>query len=291
MKFSFLLCTLNRKVLAINAIKSILNQTYDNYEIIVVDQSSENSKDEYEKMDNRIIYIHSEKTGLSYNRDIGIDISTGDYICLMDDDATYASDNLMSIKKVIDAKKTDIICGMMLDPVSKEISLHGMKKDSLIITQNNIMEYCSSPSLVINSKYAKELKFDDNFGVGRRWGCAEEVDLVLRALYKGAIAYYDPSIIVYHPSVDKRSLKVEKAAAYSLGYGACCAKHYIKYGNIEMRKYYRVAIVKHVAAYLLYLISNDSKMKEMYRVNLRNKHLGYKEYCMYIREEAESNEW
>lgn len=290
MKFSFLLCTLNRKVLAINAIKSILNQTYDNYEIIVVDQSSENSKDEYEIIDKRIIYIHSEKRGLSYNRNIGIDISTGDYICLMDDDATYAPNNLINIKKTIDAKNADIVCGMMLDPISKEISLHGMKKNSLIIKQNNIMEYCSSPSLVISSKYAKQLKFDDDFGVGRRWGCAEEVDLVLRALYKGAIAYYDPSIIVFHPSVNKKSLKVEKAAAYSLGYGACCAKHYIKYGNTEMRKYYRVAIIKHVAAYLFYFISHDSKMKEMYQVNLKNKHLGYREYCMYIGKGTESNE-
>ena len=54
MKFSFLLCTLDRKELAINAIKSILNQTYDDYEIIVVDQSSDNSKDEYERIDHRI---------------------------------------------------------------------------------------------------------------------------------------------------------------------------------------------------------------------------------------------
>lgn len=290
MKFSFLLCTLDRKELAINAIKSILNQTYDDYEIIVVDQSSDNSKDEYERIDHRIIYFHSEKKGLSYNRNIGIDMSTGDYICLMDDDATYTPDNLINIKKVVESRNADIICGMMLDPVSKEISLHGMTKNSLVIKQNNIMEYCSSPSLVINSKYAKELKFDDNFGVGRRWGCAEEVDFVLRAMYKGAIAYYDPSIIVYHPSVDKKSLKIEKAAAYSLGYGACCAKHYIGYGNKEMRKYYRVALIKHIVAYLLYFISNNSKMKEMYRINLKNKRLGYKEYCKYIREEAGKNE-
>ena len=69
---------------------SVIRQTYKNLEIIIVnDGSTDNSGkmcDEYAKLDNRIIVIHKDNGGLSQARNIGIEKSTGEYICFIDSD-------------------------------------------------------------------------------------------------------------------------------------------------------------------------------------------------------------
>ncbi len=71
-------------------IDSIINQTYSNLEIILVDDgSSDNSGficDEYAKRDGRIIVIHKQNGGLSDARNAGIAACTGDYIAFVDSD-------------------------------------------------------------------------------------------------------------------------------------------------------------------------------------------------------------
>ena len=71
-------------------IESILNQTYNNIEIILVDDGSpDNSKciaDGYAEKDQRIKVIHKQNQGVSVARNIGIDASSGDYVCFVDGD-------------------------------------------------------------------------------------------------------------------------------------------------------------------------------------------------------------
>lgn len=71
-------------------IKSIVNQTYKNLEIILVDDgSSDNSPhicDEWAKKDNRIKVIHKENSGVSAARNVGLDKAAGEYIGFIDSD-------------------------------------------------------------------------------------------------------------------------------------------------------------------------------------------------------------
>lgn len=69
---------------------SIVNQTYANLEIILVDDGSPDGCpqicDEYAAKDNRIVVIHKENGGLSDARNTGLDICKGDYISFVDSD-------------------------------------------------------------------------------------------------------------------------------------------------------------------------------------------------------------
>ena len=69
---------------------SVINQTYKNLEIILVDDGSTDNSgkicDEYAKNDKRIIVIHKENGGVSVARNIGLDICTGDYVNFIDSD-------------------------------------------------------------------------------------------------------------------------------------------------------------------------------------------------------------
>ena len=96
-------------------INSIINQTYKNLEIILVDDGSPdncgNICDEYAKKDNRIIVIHKENGGLSDARNTGIEVSKGKYITFIDSD-DYISDNYVSfLYNLIIEYKADISIG------------------------------------------------------------------------------------------------------------------------------------------------------------------------------------
>ena len=69
---------------------SLINQTYKNLEIIVInDGSTDNSGEicqEYAQKDNRIIYIEQENGGLSDARNTGLERMTGSYVTFVDSD-------------------------------------------------------------------------------------------------------------------------------------------------------------------------------------------------------------
>lgn len=71
-------------------VESIQNQTYQNMEIILVDDGSPDQCpaicDMYARMDSRVQTIHKENGGLSDARNAGIEIARGDYLCFVDSD-------------------------------------------------------------------------------------------------------------------------------------------------------------------------------------------------------------
>ncbi len=87
-------------------IDSVLNQTYKNLEIIIInDGSTDNSEQickDYQKKDKRIKYFQKENTGVSDTRNKGIELSKGKYICFVDSDdilnKTYIEDFIDCIK-------------------------------------------------------------------------------------------------------------------------------------------------------------------------------------------------
>jgi len=97
LKVSIILPTYNRPNLLYQAIKSILNQTYQNFEIIIIDDGLEKRSYNIIKKinDRRIKYIKNiENKGASFSRNIGIKNSTGKYIALLDDDDIWIPNKL-----------------------------------------------------------------------------------------------------------------------------------------------------------------------------------------------------
>lgn len=89
-------------------VESIVNQTYKNLEIILVDDGSPDNCpqmcDEWSRKDERIKVIHKVNAGLGYARNTGIENATGSYICFVDSDDYVATD---TIEKVYSAVKTN----------------------------------------------------------------------------------------------------------------------------------------------------------------------------------------
>lgn len=96
-------------------LKSILNQTYQNIEVILVDDGSPDRCpiicDEYAKTDPRIIVVHKENGGLSDARNTGIKIATGDYLIFIDSDDFWTDNNALDklVRFIINNSQCDII--------------------------------------------------------------------------------------------------------------------------------------------------------------------------------------
>ncbi len=106
-KFSIILPIYNGELYLKNCIKSVLNQTFQDFELIIIDDGSTDSTLEtcklYAKKDNRIKLIHQENAGLSGARNTGLDVAIGDYIIFIDCDDSIKHNLLEDLVKVVSA--------------------------------------------------------------------------------------------------------------------------------------------------------------------------------------------
>lgn len=96
-----------------NCIESIINQTYGNLEIILVDDGSPDRCpqicDEYEARDDRIRVIHKNNRGLSSARNAGLDIANGDFICFIDSDDFIAPNYVETLLTLQRKNNADLV--------------------------------------------------------------------------------------------------------------------------------------------------------------------------------------
>lgn len=94
-------------------IESIVNQTYKNLEIILVDDGSPDNCpkicDEWAKKDKRIKVIHKDNQGLGMARNTGIENATGDYICFFDSDDYVSTELVDKCVNKMEKYKTDFV--------------------------------------------------------------------------------------------------------------------------------------------------------------------------------------
>jgi glycosyltransferase involved in cell wall biosynthesis len=100
---SIIIPTYNHQIYIGGAIQSVLEQSYQNFEVIVVDDGSQdNTKEVVAKFGNRVKYIWQKNKGLSGARNTGIKNATGKYISLLDSDDLYEPDFLKTLIGILD---------------------------------------------------------------------------------------------------------------------------------------------------------------------------------------------
>ena len=101
------------------SIESIINQTYRNIEILIVDDgatdNSGNICDEYQKKDSRITVIHKENGGLSSARNVAMEIAKGEYIFFHDSDDAVAPDIIEAYVNLCKQYDAEIVMGTTYD--------------------------------------------------------------------------------------------------------------------------------------------------------------------------------
>src|SRR5215467_10383964 len=94
-------------------IRSVLAQSWRDFELIVVDDGSPDDQEEIVKRlateDNRIRYVKQQNAGVSAARNNGYELSKGKYLAFLDADDTWLNDNL---SRKIELLERDAECGL-----------------------------------------------------------------------------------------------------------------------------------------------------------------------------------
>ena len=106
-KVSVIIPAYNKADLTIKTVQSVLSQTYENIEIIVVDDgSTDDTKNKLKLFGDRIHYIYKQNGGVCSARNVGIKQATGEYIALIDCDDIFYPEKIAKSVKCLE-KKSD----------------------------------------------------------------------------------------------------------------------------------------------------------------------------------------
>lgn len=152
-------------------VNSIINQTYKNLEIILVDDgatdSSGNMCDQLAKSDSRITVYHKENGGLSDARNYGVERATGDYIGFVDSDDYIDSEMYEKLYEAIKKENVDVAeCNLkIIYPDRKELfteqNYYNVRTKEEYLEEYLKIEkiFGSACVRLIKSNIAKKLKF------------------------------------------------------------------------------------------------------------------------------------
>lgn len=159
-------------------IESIINQTYSDIEVILVDDGSPDRCpqmcDEWAKRDYRIRVVHKKNGGLSSARNAGLDVAKGEYISFVDSDDFICKDALENLyNRIKDDKSIGIISGLIYR--YQDGSINNFKdqwlcsKEIVIPSSEFLFETMSQKSsyTVWNKLYRREVIGNTRFREGR----------------------------------------------------------------------------------------------------------------------------
>ena len=124
-------------------LNSLINQTYNNIEIVVVNDGSPDNTgialDNFAKQDNRIRVVHKENGGVSSARNAGIKAATGKYICFVDIDDEVKPDYVNLLYKAITKYDADVsICSLIAERKKNNFTTEGLTEETVITLPDNL---------------------------------------------------------------------------------------------------------------------------------------------------------
>ena len=192
-KVSVIMSVYNADKFLKESIESILNQTYENLEFIIIDDgSTDNSKKiikEYEKLDKRIVFIQNEKNiGLTKNLNKAIELSSANYIARMDADDVSDITRIEKQIKFLQENKEFSIVGSC----AKYINSNGKLEEDFMVPENDKdiknMIYKVNPLIHPSVMFRK----DDIISIGKyneQLRKVQDYDLWFRAVANGLKVY------------------------------------------------------------------------------------------------------
>jgi glycosyltransferase involved in cell wall biosynthesis len=219
---SLILATLGRKTQLEHCLISILKQDQVDFELLVIDQNSEDFLDELrlKYSNSRVRWINVPFKGLSKARNFGINAANYDYISLVDDDSVFTS-NFHLRDAVALLKCFDFVCGYCTNQDGSYANHFFPKKDTTILKRN--IFYCIMSPCFFFRRFP-DMLFDERLGVGEYFGSGEETDYAIELLKRRKLGLFTTAISVCHPEGQDKLLSFTRRYSYGLGAGALIAK-------------------------------------------------------------------
>lgn len=207
--FSIVLPTYNRANFVSKAIQSVIDQKYPNWELLIIDDgSTDNTKEVIESFkDERIKYHWQENAERSAARNMGIELSSGNFICFLDSDDYFLPKKLSKLKVVIDNaynKNIFYIDNLLKEDDGEKIQLNNLRNpEDYTKTEWIIASTIFSQQVCSSREVFQKYRFDTRFRIG------EDMELWIRIAGEFPFVQIDSyqTVIVEHAD---RSINVKK---------------------------------------------------------------------------------
>ena len=212
-KVSIIIPVFNTEKKLVDCLESVRNQSYKNFEVILIDDGSSDSSgeicDNYSKKDNRFRVNHCKNSGVSRARNIGIDISKGDYIIFVDSDDKVKSNMLEDMVYNLEQYNSDVVISGLTfvdgENIIKEINPNIKGTIGL-----DIWEYISKDNTglfgyVPNKLYKSDIIKKHNIRFDEKKKIQEDLDFALSAYsYCNSFYLINKSYYLYNYEVRDR---------------------------------------------------------------------------------------
>ena len=191
---SIIIPVFNVKPYVVEALKSAVYQAYDNLEIIIIDDGSDDGSaeicDEYAQRDHRIFVIHQQNRGLSGARNSGLDFAKGDMVAFLDSDDAFDPDFIRRMVSAMIQERADVVVcwfsvckttGLMERDEQHDVRMGaemGTYNKSLLL---RAFAEGSIRRVVWNKLYRRQLWNQIRFPVGHTY---EDIDTLFKVLNK-----------------------------------------------------------------------------------------------------------
>ena len=198
---------------------SVVNQTYQNLEIILIDDGSTDNSgkiaDSYAKKDSRITVIHQKNAGQSAARNTGIKNSTGTYLSFLDGDDEFAPTFIEEHLAHFDKDTSLTVCGLhykrLGEHTAKDVYLSPLRKRHKNESKKSYLLYLlakdgrmySSVNKLYDTKTAKKISFDESLNF------AEDTKFVYDylAIKSGEPTFILKPLYIYNFGTDTSTIK------------------------------------------------------------------------------------
>lgn len=273
-------------------VQSILNQSYKNIEVILVnDGSTDNSLEickQYKLKDNRIKIIDINNGGVSNARNIGIERSTGDFIMFCDSD-DYVS-NKWCEKLIANYKNNNLVmCAYYEIDDNKILNLNSNQNGNYIVNKSRFMELESCGLNVpwnkifdLNIIKKNNIKFNKKITLGE--------DLLFNIEYldciSGQIIFLEEKLYYYRlPRVNSLSKKIIKNYDEQCTFLFKKIEYYIQKFNMTdkylLKRFYNMMFFQFQKALDYNFLNEDYNFKEKFKRNNKiMKSYEYRRCCL-----------
>ncbi len=187
MKVSVIMLTYNRQELVSRAIESILNQTFRDFEFIIVDNGSSDQSgkiaDKYAQQDSRVRVIHKKRGNIGSGRNAGLDAAQGEYIAFIDDDDWAEPDFLEFLLKLAEENQAGVsICGAADKAFDAKKTMTA--EEAVIELMWRKRYNMAFPTKLFRRELVDDLRFPED-------GAYDDIALMYKLLAKaGTVAYH-----------------------------------------------------------------------------------------------------
>ena len=282
MKVSLVLATLGRDVELADFLKSLLYQTYKNFELIIIDQNKDGKIDDIlEPFMNclEVLHVKVNFAGNARARDFGIGFVQGRIVAFPDDDCAYDKDVLKKVVAEFERRKNlSILVAGSYDFSSSRFSIGVNSPKAQYFSRFRMMGVEFTQFFYLDRINRQQFHLDHDFGIGSKYSGGEGFELLYRLLRAGSTAFYTPGIKIYHPDKDHYKLGTGRMLMYSTGVGAYIRKFANQHDGFMLYYIVRKMFVAPFLKMLLALVLFNPKKLAYSFYNLIGIWRGFLEY-------------